>query len=169
MNRLANLDGTKLYKEKFRIWGWQKKTTRQYAQWMIQKANKRKRDDHKETVFYYGGLKWDTSRAQRSAFRSKKASAEMEVIGEYVEKPWCNTETLRTISKRSTHRIRLNIRHREMMKILFRHTIHSRLGAMDTIVRQATYTSNQKTRQLRLKTPPHKIVSLVGRAVQCQE
>ena len=88
MNRLANLDGTKPYKEKFRIWGWQKRTTRQYAQWMIQKAIKRKRDDDKETVFFYGGLKWDESRALRSGLRSKKASAERGGSGEYVDKPW---------------------------------------------------------------------------------
>ena len=85
MNRLANLARKKLYKEKFKIWGWQKNLPGQYAQWMTQKANKRKRDDDKETVFLYGGLQWDKSRAERSAVRSKKVSAETEVIGEHME------------------------------------------------------------------------------------
>ena len=85
MSWLANLDRKKLYKEKFKIWGWQKNLPGQYAQWMTQKANKRKRDDNTETVFFYGGLQWDKSRIQRSAVRSKKVSAEAEVISEQME------------------------------------------------------------------------------------
>ena len=92
MIQLANLDRKKLYKEKFKVWGWQKNLPGQYAQWMTQKASKRKRDDDKETVFFYGGLQWDKSRVQRSAVRSKKVSAETEVIGEQMEKPWHNAE-----------------------------------------------------------------------------
>ena len=74
-----------MYKERFKLWGWQKNLPGQYAQWMAQKANKRKRDDDKETVFFYGGLQWDKTRAERSALRSKKVSAETEVMGEQVE------------------------------------------------------------------------------------
>lgn len=84
------MDRKKLYKERFKVWGWQKNLPGQYAQWMTQKANKRKRDDGKETVFFYGGLQWDKSKAQRSAVRSKKVSTGTEVIGEQVEKPGQN-------------------------------------------------------------------------------
>ena len=85
MTRLANWDRTKLYKDRFKIWGWQKNLPGQYAQWMTQKANKRKRDDGKETDFFYGGLKWDKSKVQKSALRSKKVSTGTDVIGEQLE------------------------------------------------------------------------------------
>ena len=77
----------KTYKDNFKAWGWQKNLPRQYAQWMIQKANKRKRDDGKEAVFLYGGLQWDKSKVQKSAIRSeqsqklKKVSTRAEVVG----------------------------------------------------------------------------------------
>ena len=143
MNRLANLDRKKLYKEKFKIWGWQKNLPGAYAQWMTQKANKRKRDVDKETVFFYGGLQWDKSRAERSAVRSKKVSAETEVIGEHMEKPWHDIEILLTISKLLTHRMISIIKHREMMS--YRHRMLFHLGALGTTTRQATLWSDQKT------------------------
>ena len=90
MTRLANRDRTKLYKDRFKMWGWQKNLPGPHAQWMTLKANKRKRDDGKETVFFYGGLKWDKSKVQKSALRSKKVSTGTDVIGEQLEKPWQN-------------------------------------------------------------------------------
>jgi len=48
---------------------------------MTQKAEKRKRDDGKETVFFYGGLQWDKSDAEKTASRSKKARNGTEIIG----------------------------------------------------------------------------------------
>lgn len=82
MTRLANLNREKLYKERFKAWGWQKNLPGQYAQWMTEKANKRKRDENKDTVFSYGGLEWDKSQAQKSAVRSKKVSLATQIIGE---------------------------------------------------------------------------------------
>ncbi|RDW80899.1 hypothetical protein BP5796_05597 [Coleophoma crateriformis] len=62
----------KRYKDRFEAWGWRKNLPGEYAQWMVQKAHKRKREDGKETVFHYGGLQWDKAEAERSATRSKK-------------------------------------------------------------------------------------------------
>ena len=143
MTQLANLDRKKLYKEKFKVWGWQKNLPGQYAQWMTQKASKRKRDEDKETVFFYGGSHWDKSRAQKSADRSKKVSAETEFIGEQMEKPWHDAEILLTISKWSTHRMKSIIKHREMMS--YSHRILFHLGALGTTTRQATLWSTQET------------------------
>ncbi|KAF4622665.1 hypothetical protein G7Y89_g14362 [Cudoniella acicularis] len=75
-------ESTKRYKEKFEAWGWRKNLPGEYAQWMAQKANKRKREDGKETVFHYGGLRWNKADAEKSATRSKKARnrAETSVV-----------------------------------------------------------------------------------------
>ena len=90
MTRLADPDRAKLYKDRFKIWGWQKNLPGQYAQWMTHKANKRKRDDDKETVFFYGGLQWDKAKVQKSALRSKKVSTGTDVIGEQLKQSWQN-------------------------------------------------------------------------------
>ena len=62
----------KAYKEKFKEWKWQKNLPGEHAQWMVAKANKRKREEAKDTVFIYGGSKWTKERAESSASRSKK-------------------------------------------------------------------------------------------------
>ena len=71
-----------MYKESFKSWGWQKNLPGQYAQWMTEKAAKRKREEGKDTVFNFGGLQWNTSQAQKSALRSKKVRTEFEAICE---------------------------------------------------------------------------------------
>jgi hypothetical protein len=78
----AGISRTKRYKEKFEVWGWRKNLPGEYAQWMAQKAHKRKREDRKETIFLYGGLQWDKAAAERSATRSKKACNGAESAGE---------------------------------------------------------------------------------------
>jgi hypothetical protein len=49
---------------------------------MTEKATKRKREEGKDTVFNFGGLQWNTSQAQKSALRSKKARIGSEAICE---------------------------------------------------------------------------------------
>jgi len=49
---------------------------------MTEKAAKRKREEGKDTIFNFGGLQWNTSQAQKSALRSKKARTSSEVICE---------------------------------------------------------------------------------------
>jgi hypothetical protein len=78
----TDLSRTKRYKEKFDVWGWRKNLPGEYAQWMAQKAHKRKREDGKDTVFLYGGLQWDKADAEKSATRSKKPRSGAESIGE---------------------------------------------------------------------------------------
>ena len=82
---IADVFSEKLYKEKFKAWGWRKNLSGPVASWMTQKADQRKRDSGKDTVFSYGGLQWNTSQAQKSASRSKKARTEI-ISGEYVVK-----------------------------------------------------------------------------------
>jgi len=82
MSSLIYIHRAKWYKEKFKDWNWQKNLPGEYAHWMKQKANKRKRDDGKETVFIYGGRRWDKSDAERSATRSKKVRIGSDLIGE---------------------------------------------------------------------------------------
>ncbi|KAH8694492.1 hypothetical protein BGZ61DRAFT_588458 [Ilyonectria robusta] len=66
----------KLYKEKFKEWGWQKNLPVKYAQFMTEKAKKRMREDEKETIFMYGGQSWTKERAEKSASRAKKTRRE---------------------------------------------------------------------------------------------
>jgi hypothetical protein len=71
----------KWYKEQFKEWGWQKNLPGQHAQWMKERADKRKREEDKDTVFFYGGLRWKKTDVERSATRSKKVRPAPEVIG----------------------------------------------------------------------------------------
>jgi len=66
----------------FDVWGWRKNLPVEHAQWMVQKAHKRRREDGKETVFLYGGLRWDKADAEKSVTRSKKPRTESGSIGE---------------------------------------------------------------------------------------
>lgn len=68
----------KQYKAKFKAWGWQKNLPAGVAQFMVRKANDRKREPpHKDTVFEFGGLKWTEERAQTSMKRAKKELVEV--------------------------------------------------------------------------------------------
>lgn len=52
----------KLYKDKFKHWGWCKYLTNDMAQWMLAKGDKRKIENRKETVFLLGGRVWTLER-----------------------------------------------------------------------------------------------------------
>ncbi|KAL1880104.1 hypothetical protein Daus18300_001467 [Diaporthe australafricana] len=73
----------KLYKDKFKIWEWNKNLPISHANFMVDKAKKRKRQDEKETVFLFGGQRWTEERAQstvaRYSMRTKKARPEDHV------------------------------------------------------------------------------------------
>lgn len=78
----TNQPRPKQYKERFKSWGWRKNVSGHEAQWMVNKANKRKNEEKKETVFIIGGSKWYKTDAERSAKRSKKSQREFDVMGE---------------------------------------------------------------------------------------
>jgi hypothetical protein len=61
----------KAYKEQFDVWQWKKKLPKEVAQFMTEKAKKRKREAQKDTLFSYGGKKWTRARAEKSVARSK--------------------------------------------------------------------------------------------------
>lgn len=48
---------------------------------MIQKADKRKRDDDKDTEFVFGGMQWTKERAANTAKRSKRQGLISTAIG----------------------------------------------------------------------------------------
>ncbi|KAF2663287.1 hypothetical protein BT63DRAFT_123791 [Microthyrium microscopicum] len=70
----------KAYKEQFGAWKWKKNLPARHAEWIVRKADQRKRDDGSETVFLYGGLQYDKQRAANSAKRSKKTSSDVEML-----------------------------------------------------------------------------------------
>ncbi|KAI1323680.1 hypothetical protein F5Y16DRAFT_403241 [Xylariaceae sp. FL0255] len=63
----------KLYKDRFKIWGWQKNLPSGHAYFMAEKARKRRLEEGKSTVFTFGGQKWSEDRVLGSAERAKRA------------------------------------------------------------------------------------------------
>lgn len=61
----------KLYKQKFKQWGWSKYLTAEKANWMSRKKEKRMREDQKETSFQVGGRDLSVDEIQRKAKRAK--------------------------------------------------------------------------------------------------
>ncbi|KAF2193259.1 hypothetical protein K469DRAFT_551926 [Zopfia rhizophila CBS 207.26] len=59
----------KMYKDKFKEWGWCKNLSAEMARWMLTKADSRKRQDRKETEFVLGGRVWTLDRIRKSAGR----------------------------------------------------------------------------------------------------
>ena len=84
---LLTCSRAKQYKEHFKLWAWQKYLPGEKAQWMVQKANKRKREYGKETEFYHGGKMWPKERAEASAKRSKAQDKELVIMGECLMLP----------------------------------------------------------------------------------
>jgi hypothetical protein len=63
----------KQYKDRFSIWGWQKNLPVETAQFMVYKANERKRGpESKDTIYEFGGLTWTTQRAEMTIKRAKR-------------------------------------------------------------------------------------------------
>ncbi|KEY66009.1 hypothetical protein S7711_06917 [Stachybotrys chartarum IBT 7711] len=61
----------KLFKEKFKLWGWQKNLPADKAAFMVRKARQRKLEAGKDTVFKFGGQEWDSDRAGSTVSRAK--------------------------------------------------------------------------------------------------
>jgi len=74
-----NFDRQKAYKEQFDLWQWKKKLPKEVAQFMTEKAKKRKREERKDTLFSYGGKKWTRARAEKSVARSMPGQNPPEV------------------------------------------------------------------------------------------
>jgi hypothetical protein len=53
-----------------------------HAHFMVEKANKRKRNEGKDTVFSYGGQVWSQERIQSRAGRAKKSREAIDVDGQ---------------------------------------------------------------------------------------
>jgi hypothetical protein len=71
----------KLYKERFKLWGWQKNLPAKIARFMTEKAKKRKRETGSDTVFSYGGRQWTKDRAATTLTRAKRPRTDFEVLG----------------------------------------------------------------------------------------
>ena len=76
----------KQYKEIFGAWGWRKNLPSEYAQWMARKAEKRKREDDKDTIFHWKGNQWNGADAEKRAARSRKSAPSAESIGKTLMK-----------------------------------------------------------------------------------
>ncbi|KAF2833878.1 hypothetical protein CC86DRAFT_16155 [Ophiobolus disseminans] len=74
MSRERSFTATpKQYKDRFKVWGWQKNLPVETAQFMVVKANERKRAPvHKDTTFEFGGMSWTKERAEATIKRAKK-------------------------------------------------------------------------------------------------
>lgn len=70
----------KLYKEKFKQWGWQKNLPSEYAQWMAVKANMRETQAGKDTDFLYGGLRWTRERVESRANRARNGDVSADAV-----------------------------------------------------------------------------------------
>ncbi|KAF7519889.1 hypothetical protein G7054_g12947 [Neopestalotiopsis clavispora] len=70
----------RVFKDKFKQWGWQKNLPAKHAHFMVHKANNRKRKERKDTIFEYGGQRWDSKRAKNTLTRTKKTANDDNVI-----------------------------------------------------------------------------------------
>jgi hypothetical protein len=68
----TNLGGrTGAYKAKFNQWGFVKTLSRDWANWMLVKASRRKQEENKDTVFEIGDQIFTVDRAQQSLKRTR--------------------------------------------------------------------------------------------------
>ncbi|KAF5705093.1 rhomboid family [Fusarium mundagurra] len=89
--RYSFVASEKLYKLQFKKWAWQKNLPATHSQFMVDKINKRRREERKETVFTFGGQKWDYERVQslprKKAQRHDDAQGKDTYIMRYIEYP----------------------------------------------------------------------------------
>ena len=67
----------KLYKRKFKEWRWSKYLPAEKADWMLRKAEKRKGESQKETLFHVGGRNLSVENIQRKVKRPKIQDVEI--------------------------------------------------------------------------------------------
>lgn len=67
----------KLYKDRVKEWGWSKYLSSSNAQWMLKKADKRKRHEEKDTEFKVGNRAMTVDRVYRAVKRSKNKEHEI--------------------------------------------------------------------------------------------
>ncbi|VUC33298.1 unnamed protein product [Clonostachys rosea] len=70
---------TKLYKDRFRAWNWNKNLPTQIAEFMDAKL-KQRQETGSETIFVYGERTWDKSRVESTLSRSKRRRNDSEPI-----------------------------------------------------------------------------------------
>jgi hypothetical protein len=61
-----------MYKQKFKIWKWSKKLPRNTAEWMLNRAHKRRNpisSEPKDTIFDWGNQVWTVDRVKQSVGR----------------------------------------------------------------------------------------------------
>ncbi|KAI0454976.1 hypothetical protein F5B21DRAFT_473344 [Xylaria acuta] len=63
----------KLYKKKFKEWGWPKNLPVEMAVFITQKTRERKQEENKDTVFIYGGRHFDYKRAEDTISRARRS------------------------------------------------------------------------------------------------
>ena len=69
---LLTFQSEKLYKDKFKEWGWQKNLPAKMALFMNEKAKQRKQEEGKDTIFSFGGRLWDRQRVENTLVRTKR-------------------------------------------------------------------------------------------------
>ncbi|KAK4228436.1 hypothetical protein QBC38DRAFT_414506 [Podospora fimiseda] len=81
------LASAKLYKEKFKEWGWEKNLPSGHARFMKLKDEERRREEGKSTLFHYGGREYTAERAAKTLSRAKTVVPETDDIEIKVETP----------------------------------------------------------------------------------
>ena len=80
-NILLTSRSQKLYKTKFKEWNWQKNLSADTALKLKGKAERRKREEGKDTVFSFGGRVWDSGRLESTLVRTKKPKVAIDLTG----------------------------------------------------------------------------------------
>ena len=78
---LLTFQSLKIYKSKFKEWDWQKNLSTDMAVVMAGKAERRRREEGKETVFSFGGRIWNTDRVASTLARIKNPRVDEDLEG----------------------------------------------------------------------------------------
>ncbi|KAI9851900.1 MAG: hypothetical protein M1824_002450 [Vezdaea acicularis] len=72
----------KMYKVKFKEWGWSKNLPKDRAQWMLNRAEQRKRQypEGRDLIFEFGEQSWTVERVRKSIRRAKIAEDEIVAL-----------------------------------------------------------------------------------------
>ena len=84
-NVLLTSKGKKLYKTKFKEWNWQKNLSADIALKLKETAERRKREEGKDTVFSFGGRVFDSGRLESTLGRTKKPKVTIDLTGKFAQ------------------------------------------------------------------------------------
>ena len=72
ISSLNHIDREKAYKDMFKEWQWRKNLSSTEALWMLGKANQRRQEEFKDTVFESGGRVFTMEVVQKRAKRTQR-------------------------------------------------------------------------------------------------